>query len=123
MHQNILTTLRTRQQEMQIPYEIIATKSNLGIATVKRFFLGKNSSIDTVDKIAKVLMCDITIFTNKSAQTLFEEQIERKALEVVGRVMKTSALEQQNPNSKAYENMLQKAKYAISKMPKSQIWA
>jgi len=37
--------------------------------------------------------------------------------------MKTSALEQQNPNSKAYENMLQKAKYAISKMPKSQIWA
>jgi len=50
MHQTILNILRTRQQEMQLPYEIIATKSELGIATVKRFFIGGNSSIATVEK-------------------------------------------------------------------------
>jgi len=123
MHQTISTTLRTRQQEMQLPYEIIATKSELGIATVKRFFLGGNSSISTVEKIAKVLKCDMTIFAQKTAYELLEEQIERKAKIVVGRVMKTSALEAQQPNSRAYEMMLQKAKDSIKKMSKSQIWA
>ena len=123
MHQTILTTLRTRQQEMQLPYEIIATKSELGIATIKRFFLGGNSSISTVEKIAKVLKCDMTIFAQKTAYELLEEQIERKAKIVVGRVMKTSALEAQQPNSRAYEMMLQKAKDSIKKMSKSQIWA
>ena len=123
MHQTILNTLRTRQQEMQLPYEIIATKSELGIATVKRFFIGGNSSIATVEKIANVLKCDMTIFAKKSASELLEEQIEQKAKKVVGRVMKTSALEAQQPNNKAYELMLEKAKNSIRKMSKSQIWA
>ena len=123
MRQTILTTLRTRQQEMQLPYEIISIKSKLGIATVKRFFLGGNSSIGTVEKIAKVLKCDMTICAQKSASELLEKQIERKAKQVVGRVMKTSALEEQQPNDKAYKLMLQKAKDSIRKMSRSQIWA
>ena len=123
MHETILTTLRTRQQEMQLPYEIIAIKSELGIATVKRFFLGGNSSISTVEKIAKVLKCDMTIFAQKTAYELLEEQIEQKAKKVVGRVMKTSALEAQQPNSRVYKMMLQRAKDSIRKMSKSQIWA
>ena len=123
MHQTILNTLKTRQQEMQLPYEIIATKSELGIATVKRFFTGGNSSIATVEKIAKVLKCDMMIFATKSASELLEEQIEQKAKKVVGRVMKTSALEAQKPDNRAYELMLEKAKNSIRKMSKSQIWA
>jgi len=123
MHQTILTNLRTRQREMQLPYEIIARKSELGIATVKRFFLGGNSSIATVEKIANVLKCNMTILSKKSAYALLEEQIEQKAKEVVRRVMKTSALEAQQPNNRAYELMLEKAKNSIRKMSKSQIWA
>ena len=106
MHQTVLSTLKTRQQEMQLPYEIIATKSELGIATVKRFFVGGNSSIATVEKIAKVLKCDMTIFAQKTAHELLEEQIE-----------------EQQPNNRAYELMLEKAKNSIRKMSKSQIWA
>ena len=123
MHQTILNTLKTRQQEMQLPYEMIANKSELGIATVKRFFVGGNSSLATVEKIANVLKCDMTIFAKKSASELLEEQIEEKAKQVVGRVMKTSALEAQQPNNRAYELMLEKAKNSIRKMSKSQIWA
>ena len=108
---------------MQLPYEIITSKSELEIATVKCFFLGGNSSIATVEKIAKVLKCDMTIFAQRTAYELLEEQIERKAKKVVGRVMKTSALEAQQPNNRAYELMLEKAKKSISKMSKSQIWA
>ena len=123
MHQTILTSLRTRQQEMQLPYELIARQSELGIATVKRFFLGGNSSISTVEKIANILKCDMGIFAKKTAHELLEEQIERKAKKVLNHVMKTSALEAQQPNNKAYKEMLEKAKDNIRKMSKSQIWA
>ncbi len=123
MHQTTLDTLRTRQKNMHIPYETIANKAGLGIATVKRFFSGGNSSISTVEKIANVLRCDIHITTKQSGESLLESQIELKALRVVSRVMKTSALELQKPNSKTYDQMLRKAKDSIRKMPKSQIWS
>jgi len=115
--------LKERQKAMQIPYEVIAQKASLGTATVKRFFTGGNSSIDTVERIASVLGCDINIVDKDPTRDLLKEQIEKKALMMVKRVMKTSALEQQKPNSKAYEQMLQKAKLQISKMPRSQIWS
>ena len=123
MHQTTLNILRTRQKNMHIPYEVIANKSGLGIATVKRFFSGGNSSISTVEKIASILMCDIHITAKQSGESLLESQIEQKALIIVNRVMKTSALELQKPSSKKYEHLLQKAKESIRKMPKSQIWS
>jgi len=123
MSQATYELLKTRQKNMQIPYEVIAKQTELGIATVKRFFSGANSSMYTVEKIASVLACDIQISPRYTAEQLFEKQIEKKALLVVGRVMKTSALEAQKPNNIAYETMLQKAKDSIRKMNKSQIWS
>lgn len=122
MLQNTLDILRVRQKNMQIPYEVIAKKAGIGIATVKRFFSGANSSISTVERIASVLSCDISVSPRGTAENLLEAQIEKKALLVVRRVMKTSALELQEPNNRAYDRMLQKAKESISNMPKSQIW-
>jgi len=66
---------------------------------------------------------NIRIVANKSAEKLLEAQIERKALVVVSRVVNSSALEEQIPNSKAYNAMLAKAKNQIAKMPKSYIWS
>jgi len=123
MQQATYELLKARQRNMQIPYEVIALQSELGIATVKRFFSGANSSMSTVEKIASVLACDIQVSPKYSAEQLLEEQINKKAKLVVARVMKTSALEAQKPNNIAYETMLQKAKDAIGKMSKSQIWS
>lgn len=115
--------LKTRQRNMQIPYEVIAKRTELGIATVKRFFSGANSSMSTVEKIASVLACDIQISPRHTAKQLLDAQIEKKAMLVVHKVMKTSALEAQKPNTKAYEAMLKKAKISIAKMSKTQIWS
>ena len=123
MHYATYELLKTRQKDMQIPYEIIAKKADIGIATVKRFFSGGNSSISIVERIASVLGSDISISSKNSAEKLLEMQIEKKALLIVNRVMKTSALEQQKPNSRAYDKMVEKAKDKIRKMPKSQIWS
>lgn len=123
MQETTYELLKIRQKNMKIPYEVIAKQAKLGIATVKRFFSGANSSMSTVEKIASVLACDIQISPRHTAKQLLDAQIEKKALLVVHRVMKTSALEAQKPNAKAYESMLKKAKVSITKMSKSQIWS
>ena len=123
MYAKIIENLREQQQKMGIPYEIIAERTNLGIATVKRAFLGKNVSMSTLESIAITLECNINLISNKSAEKLLEEQIEKKALLTVNRVMHSATLEEQRPKSKAYEAMLIKARRQISQMPKSYIWS
>ena len=123
MYSQIIENLREQQQKMGIPYEIIAERTNLGIATVKRAFLGKNVSVSTLESIAVTLECNINLIAKKSAETLLEAQIEKKALLIVNRVMHSSTLEEQKTNCKAYEAMLSKAKNQIAQMPKSFIWS
>ena len=118
-----LQLLKRRQKSMGIPYEIIAQRAHIGSSTVKRFFTGGNSSFSSIEKIASVLECNINISIDKEGDILLEEQIEKKALIAVKRVMKTSALELQNPDNKAYRAMVEKAKKQIRKMPRSHIWS
>lgn len=119
----ILTELKKQKEALSIPYEAIASRSGLGIATVKRTFTGHDISLDTLDKIAVALGCEIAIKPKQSAKELYQAQIEKKAQEIVNRVIHTSALEDQLPRSEAQQKMLLQAKSMIAKMPKSQIWA
>lgn len=119
----IIAELKKQKKEMSIPYEAIASRSNIGIATVKRAFSGKTISFDTLEKIALALDCEISIKPKTSAKRLYDEQIERKARAVVERVMRTSALEEQRPGDDTYDVMLRQAKKTIRNMPTSQIWA
>lgn len=119
----ILSELKKQKEALSIPYEAIASRSGLGIATVKRAFSGHDISLDTLDKIAVALGCEIAIKPKQSPKALYQSQIEKKAQEIVNRVVKTSALENQAPSIEAQNKMLSQAKAMISKMPKSQIWA
>lgn len=119
----ILSELKKQKEALSISYEAIASRSGLGIATVKRAFSGHDISLDTLDKIAVALGCEIAIKPKQSAKALYHAQIEKKAKEIVDRVIQTSALENQSPRSEAQNKMLSQAKAMISKMPKSQVWA
>jgi|GEM_PF-1270777 len=119
----ILSELKKQKEALSIPYEAIASRSGLGIATVKRAFSGHDISLDSLDKIAVALGCEIAIKPKQSAKALYQEQIEKKAHEIVNRVIQTSALENQSPSDEAQKKMLIQAKAMIAKMPKSQIWA
>lgn len=119
----ILSELKKQKEALSIPYEAIATRSGLGIATVKRAFSGHDISLDSLDKIAVALGCEIAIKPKQSAKALYQAQIEKKAHEIVNRVIQSSALENQSPRSEAQDKMLSQAKAMISKMPKSQVWA
>lgn len=119
----ILSELKKQKEALSIQYEAIASRSGLGIATVKRAFTGHDISLDTLDKIAVALGCEIAIKPKQSAKALYQAQIEKKAQEIVNRVVQTSALENQAPSIEAQKKMLIQAKVMIAKMPKSQIWA
>ena len=118
----ILSELKKQKEALSIPYEAIATRSGLGIATVKRAFSGHDISLDTLDKIAVALGCEIAIKPKQSAKVLYQAQIEKKAHEIVNRVIQTSALENQSPSDEAKKKMFTQTKAMIAKMPKSRIW-
>lgn len=119
----ILSELKKQKEALSIPYEAISSRAGVGVATVKRAFAGHDISFDTLEKIAIALDCEITIKPKHSAKILYQAQIEKKAHEIVNRVIHTSALENQIPRDDAQRKMLAQAKAIISKLPKSQIWA
>lgn len=119
----ILSELKKQKEALSIPYEAIASRAGVGIATVKRAFSGHDISLDTLDKIAVALGCEIAIKPKQSPKALYQAQIDKKAQEIVSRVIHTSALEAQSPRSETQSKMLSQAKAMIAKMPKSQVWA
>jgi transcriptional regulator with XRE-family HTH domain len=118
----LLDKLKDQKKALQIPFESIAKRSNLGPATIKRAFAGKEVSFTTIEKIAIALECEIHITPKTTPKNLYKTQVEKKAKEIVGRVLQTSALESQSVDTKAQQKMLAQAKAMILKMPKSQVW-
>ena len=120
--QQIIENLKKQKEALAIPYESIAKRANLGVATVKRAFGGSDISLSTLERIAKALECEINIKPTQSAKTAYRLQVEKKAQEIVAQVIQTSALEAQNLDTKIQERLYNDAKAMIAKMPKSQIW-
>lgn len=118
----ILNEFKKQKEALSIPYEAIASRSGVGITTVKRAFKGSDVSLSTLDKIAVALDCEISIKPKHSAKSLYKMQVEKKALEIVERVLHTSALEDQTLDTQTERKMLSQAKAMIAKMPKSQVW-
>ncbi len=118
----IVETLRKQKSALGISYESIASYSGVGIATVKRAFGGQDVSVERLEKIADAIGCQIDIKATASPSSLYSAQVEKKAQEIVKRVIQTSALEDQVVDAKAKAKMLTQAKAMIAKMPRSQVW-
>lgn len=118
----ILNEFKKQKEALSIPYEAIASRSGVGITTVKRAFKGSDVSLSTLDKIAVALDCEISIKPKHSARSFYKIQVEKKALEIVERVLHTSVLEDQTLDTQTERKMLSQAKAMIAKMPKSQVW-
>ena len=118
----IVEALRKQKEALGMSYEVIAIRSGVGIVTVKRAFGGYDVSLERLEKIADAIGCQIGIKATISPSNLYSAQVEKKAQEIVKRVMQTSALEDQAVDAKAKAKMLAQAKVMITKMPRSQVW-
>ncbi|MGE4294658.1 MAG: helix-turn-helix domain-containing protein [Campylobacterales bacterium] len=120
----IKNSLHERKEALAIPYESIAKRAGVSLRTVKRAFAGEdNTTLDSLEKILSALDCEVAIKNKTPSSRMLQEQIEQKAWMVVGRVVSTSALEDQTPDTQTRTRLYAKAKQAIKKMPPSKVWS
>ena len=124
LREKIIQDLIVRKKSMDISSDKISKISGVSISTVKRTFSGKNTSLDKVEKIANSLGYTFEIKTRVSCtpKAMYEEQVQKKAKEIVKKILKTSALEDQSPDNETVKIIMSNAIKAVKKIPKSEIW-
>ncbi len=122
LRDKIITKLKQRKEAMGISYEVIAKRSNIGLATVKRVFKGDDVSIGKIEKIIDVLELDDDFKPRMSTAQIHKREINRKAEAILARVIHTSSLEAQKPSDKAIKLLYKDTYKAISGLPHSKVW-
>jgi len=120
----IIQDLVTRKKAMEISSGNISKISGVSIATVKRTFSGKKTSLESIEKIAHSLgySFEVTIKPSLTPKMMYEEQMKRKADNIVKKILRTSALEDQSPNNETVKIIMANALKATKQIPKSEIW-
>lgn len=120
----IIQDLITRKKSMEISSDNISKISGVSIATVKRTFSGKKTSLESIEKIANSLgySFEIAIKPSLTPNMMYEECMQRKADGIVKKILKTSALEDQSPDNETVKIIMANALKAIKQIPKSEIW-
>ena len=120
----IIQDLITRKKSMEISNDNISKISGVSIATVKRTLSGKKTSLESIEKIANSLgySFEVAIKPSRTPKMMYEEQVRRKADNIVHKVLKTSGLEDQSLDNETIKIIKANAIKAIKQLPKSEIW-
>ena len=110
---------------MEISTDNISKMSGVSIATVKRTFSGKKTSLESIEKIATSLgySFEVAIKPSLTPKMMYELQLQKKADNIVKKILKTSALEDQSPDNETVQIIMANTIQAIKQIPKSEIWA
>lgn len=122
LRDKIILKLKERKEELCITYDAIAKRSSIGVATVKRVFKGDDVSIGKIEKIVYMLELDDDFKPKISASAMRQKEIEKKAHELISRIIHTSRLEAQTPSSKVQKMMLQETIKKLSMLPNNKVW-
>jgi transcriptional regulator with XRE-family HTH domain len=124
LRERIIQDLVTRKKSMEISSDNISKISGVSIATVKRTFSGKKTSLESIEKIATALgySFEVAIKPNLTPKMMYELQLQKKADSIVKKILKTSALENQSPNNETVQIIMANTLKAIKQIPKSKIW-
>jgi transcriptional regulator with XRE-family HTH domain len=124
LRERIIQDLITRKKSMEISSDNISKISGVSIATVKRTFSGKKTSLESIEKIATALgySFEVAIKPNLTPKMMYELQLQKKADSIVKKILKTSALENQSPNNETVQIIMANTLKAIKQIPKSEIW-
>jgi len=125
LRERIIQDLITRKKSMEISADNISKISGVSIATVKRTFSGKKTSLESIEKIATSLgySFEVAIKPSLTPKMMYEQQLQKKADNIVKKILKTSALEDQSPDNETVQIIMANAIQAIKQIPKSEIWA
>ena len=92
LRSKIVSRLKHRKEELCIPYDAIAKRAKVGVATVKRVFDGKDVSIGKVESIIVTLELDDDLKPKIPASKMIKKEIDKKIENILSRITHTSTL-------------------------------
>lgn len=122
LRDKIISKLKKRKEELLIPYDAIAKRAGIGVATVKRVFDGQDVSIGKIEHIAEVLGLDDELRPKYSASKMLNVEVNKKTEALLMRIEHTARLELQSPSTKASISIKKEIRKKLLSMPRSKIW-
>jgi predicted transcriptional regulator len=116
--------LSDRRENLGISQNMLAKMTGVSLPTVQRLFTGnKNTSLDTVSKIANALGLSLGFSNAKREEEVIAERARMKAKQLAKMVQGTSALESQGLDKDALESIENKILHQLLKGSRSQLWS
>jgi transcriptional regulator with XRE-family HTH domain len=125
MAADILETLRKRRKELGLSFAMLAERSGVPIATLKRMLNNgvENASLQNVCAVAEAMGISIQGQPTTASADFLEKAAEEKARKLVGMVQATSALEAQAVAQGAVAEMIKQTVHELMAGPARRIWA
>jgi len=123
-HQS-LEKLNTRRKELRMTYDVLAARSGVSEATVKRILSGKCEKVglDKVEAIARALGLRWGIEDSSNAHEFRRSVAAEKARWIMRQVQGTSALESQALPEAEYDAMVTRTTEELLAGPSRRLWA
>lgn len=111
----ITIDLNARRKRLGMSCRVVAELTGVSLATVQRVMQGRydHATVGNLRKIADAMGVRLDLTAQQDAQTLREQQAERKARELVAMVQATSALEAQAVGSADMRRMVDRTKHEL----------
>jgi len=119
-----LEKLNTRRKELGMPHGVLAARSGVPEATVKRILSGKSNSVglDKVEAIAEALGMRFGIDDASDAREFRRSAAAKKAQWIMRQVQGTSALESQALPQAEYDAMVSRTTEELLAGPPRRLW-
>ncbi|HEX4415333.1 MAG TPA: helix-turn-helix transcriptional regulator [Lacipirellulaceae bacterium] len=124
MAADILEILRKRRKELDLSFALLAERSGVAIATLKRMFNdGEGASLQNVCVVAQAMGVSINGQPTDASADFLEKAAMEKARKLVSMVQATSALESQAVAQGAIAAMIKQTVHELMAGPTRRIWA
>lgn len=117
--------LRKRRKELGIPYEDLAARSGVSVATAKRMLSGslESATLKHIAAVASAMGMSLEIREESPAVDLKEEAARQQASRLVRMVQGTSALEAQAVDDRQLDKMQRESVHRLMAGSPRRIWA
>ena len=123
IQKNILSDLQARRQKLDMPYQVLARKCNLGMSTVQRVLHGQTvARLDTILTIADALGFSLHLRPETEVNEIRLKQAREKARQLVSLSQGTAALEAQGVNDDAVKDMEEKFVHQLLAGSDRRLW-
>ena len=125
MAADLLNILQQRRKELALSYAMLAERSGVPIATLKRMFHDglESASLHNVFAVAEAMGVSIQGQSAEAPADFLEKAAEEKARRLVGMVQATSALEAQAVAQVFVAGMIKQTVHELMAGPARRIWA